>query len=90
MDWIMSNTKRFCEMVAVQKDFPFVLTPKVSDTGKNVESEKCSPGQAPILDKVCSCHRFVIVKLLSKGRSSGAGYYGRTLKAYNFISSYLV
>ena len=63
MDWIMSNTKRFCEMVAEQKDFPFVLIPKVSDTGKNVESEKCSPGQAPVLDKVCSDrdHKFVIV-----------------------------
>ena len=53
MDWIMSNPKRFCEMVAAQQDFPFVLTPKTSKTGERASAvKKCSHEQATVLDKV--------------------------------------
>ena len=53
MDWIMSNTRRFCEMAEEQQEFPFVLKPKILTSYKRIDVvKKCSrdsPKQVRVL-----------------------------------------
>ena len=52
MDWIMSNTRRFCEMAEAQQDFPFVLKPKILASYKRVDVVKRCSRDSPVQVRV--------------------------------------